>query len=118
MLFTLTRESSLKRPLQKTSVGDDILAKIKAVANIITNKGYSIIYNDNPKCIMTKLIKDGITYYCCLATGLTQDQKAKLSRNNVDIISISGIDVLIVDTAKQEDAQGTIYNSIGRLPIY
>ena len=117
-LITLTRNISLKRPSQVAVFGSEVLWEVDSLANKLSKLGYTIDWNDNPKCILTKLHYDGFVNYCCVAYNAEKSHLDKLRKNGITTIENEAYTVLIVEEKDMMDALGRIYDSLGRIPVH
>lgn len=116
-LVTLTRNTSLKRPMQLMAAGKDVLDKMNGVTNKLSSMGYNVIWNDNPKAILTKVTHSGLSSYCCVACELEPSLMDKLSKSGIEIIQCDNLNIIIIDEKDQMTALNKLYGVIGRISI-
>ena len=117
-LITLTRSNSMKRPMQIATLGSEVLWEVDSLANKLSRLGYTIDWNDNPKCILTRVYYEGFPHYCCVARNAEKSHLDKLHKNNITTIDNVGYTILIVEEKDMMKALGRIYNSLGRIPVH
>lgn len=116
-LITLTRNTSLKRPTQAIVLDSSILRELESIAVKLEKQGYKIIWNDNPKCILTKLVKTNWVSYCCVAEGLDSKQIDKLKNNQFELIDYGKFTVIVIEDKDQMSSLGRLHQCLGRIPV-